>query len=152
MWLCVPCMHPPTYHWLYTCGRQPSILQPPWSGTLPLRTWIQPPAPAGDTPSHAYQHTIHQACKAPNCDISIGVETPLSGICYSRVDHSVLYLGQVEVGLSQQVGVMFGHQANNIIKHTVLLVHGDGEVRLLHCGKQPVCTHTHTQSGQWMKC
>lgn len=64
MWLCVPCMHPPTYHWLCTCGRQPSTLQPPWSGTLPLRTWIQPPAPKRNTPSHTYQQNIQQAYKS----------------------------------------------------------------------------------------
>lgn len=59
---------------------------------------------------------------------------------YCSLAHSVLYLGQVEVGLRQQVGMMFGHQADNVIKHPVLLIHGDGEIRLLHCGKQPAQT------------
>ena len=61
-----------------------------------------------------------------------------------------VYLCQVQVGLRQQVRVMFGHQANHIIKHPVLLVHGYGEVGLLHCGKQPARTrtrtHTHTHT------
>lgn len=43
------------------------------------------------------------------------------------------------MGLSQQVRVMFGYQTNDIVKHPVLLVHGDGKVRLLHCSKQPAC-------------
>lgn len=55
-------------------------------------------------------------------------------------------LGQVQVGLGQQVGVIFGHQANDIIKHPVLLVHGDSEVRLLNCGKEPAYVHTETQT------
>lgn len=54
-------------------------------------------------------------------------------------------LGQVQVSLRQQVWVMFGHQSNHVVKHLVLLIHGDGQVRLLHCRKQPAnipVTHT----------
>lgn len=47
--LYVPCTPPPTYHWLGTCGQQPSTLQPPWSDTLPLRTWSQSPTPTRNT-------------------------------------------------------------------------------------------------------
>lgn len=76
--------------------------------------------------------------------IKVGIEPPLffCSSCSQHQDH----LGQVQVGLCQQVGVMFGHQANNIIKHSVLLVHGYGEVRLLHRGKEPKHTHKEIQA------
>lgn len=45
---------------------------------------------------------------------------------------AIAYLGQVQVGLRQQVGVMLGHQADHVIEHAILLVHGDGKVGLLH--------------------
>lgn len=41
----LPCVHPPTFHWLRTSAPRLSTLEPPSSGTLPPRTWIQPPAP-----------------------------------------------------------------------------------------------------------
>lgn len=56
-------------------------------------------------------------------------------------------LGQVQVGLVEQVRVMLGHQADHVIKHPVLLIHGDGQVWLLHHGVQPaVRTHIHTHA------
>lgn len=42
------------------------------------------------------------------------------------------YLGQVHVGLFEKLGVIVGHQADHVVKHAVLFVHGDGEVHLLH--------------------
>ena len=63
-----------------------------------------------------------------------------------RWDQWAANLGQVQVGLGQQVGVIFGHQADDIIKHPVLLVHGDSEVRLLDCGKEPIYIHTETHT------
>lgn len=47
------------------------------------------------------------------------------------------HLGEVKMRLGQQVWVMFGHEANDLVKHLVLLVHGDGEVDLLHSRQQP---------------
>lgn len=52
------------------------------------------------------------------------------------------HLGQMQVSLRQQVRVMFGHHPNDIIKHLVLLVHGDGQVRLLHGREQSGAAQT----------
>lgn len=46
------------------------------------------------------------------------------------------HFGEVEMRLGQQVGVMLRHQANDVIKHLVLLVEGDGEVDLVDRGQQ----------------
>lgn len=40
------CARPPTCHGLCTYGWLLSTPLPPWSGTLPPRTWTQPPTPA----------------------------------------------------------------------------------------------------------
>lgn len=59
----------------------------------------------------------------------------------SRTDPAA-YLGQVHVGFFEELGVIVGHQANDIIKHPVLFVHGDGEVELLHHREESTCTNT----------
>lgn len=57
--------------------------------------------------------------------------------------HPAAYLGQVHVGLFEKLGVIVGHQADDIIKHPVLFVHGDGEVYLLHHREESTRTNTH---------
>ena len=123
---CVPGRPPPTCRWLGTCWRQLSGPEPRWSDARPRRTRTRPQTPTGNI------YMLH---------ININEHTYVE--C---MDPSEPHLGQEQVGLAQQVRVMFGHHANHIIEHAVLLVHGDGEVRLIHCGKQPVCTHTDTQT------
>ena len=48
------------------------------------------------------------------------------------------HLGQMDVGLLQEVCVVAGHQADHVVVHLVLLVHGDGLVGLVYGGKEPV--------------
>lgn len=88
-WSYLPCVHPPTFHCLRTSAPRLSTLEPPSSGTLPPRTWIQPPAPTTKVIT-IYLNTTHTS---GTVKVQIYSEQPVK-VCVSLQQHSLSFWHQ----------------------------------------------------------
>lgn len=58
----------------------------------------------------------------------LGVETGMN---------SWAHLAQMEVCVTEEIGMVLAYQADHIVIQLVLFEHGDGQVRLFHCHVEP---------------